>query len=64
MFLYANYCFDMFRPQLLAIFREINSFFEFCSLCIHFSDSVIQIKINIKILKSLKSGKYWYIIKL
>jgi hypothetical protein len=38
MFVFANYCSNMFRPQLVAIFKEVVSFFDMCSLCAHLSD--------------------------
>jgi hypothetical protein len=58
----------MLQPQLLAILRELISFFEFCSLCIHLSDRnyvcLKKITIKIKKLKFLKSVKYNIIFKI
>jgi len=51
MLLFSNYCCDVFRPQLLAIFKELN-FFYVCSLYVNLyvreSTYVIKIIINIK----------------
>ena len=51
MFLFVNYCFGLFRPQLLAIFKELNSFFDMCSL---FVKSVTDIIYMTKIINKIK----------
>jgi len=51
MLLAFNYCCDVFRPQLLAIFRELNVFYV-CSLYVNLyvreSTYVFKIIINVK----------------
>jgi len=51
MLLFFNYCCDVFWPELLAIFRELN-FFYVCSLYVNLyvreSTYVIKIITNIK----------------
>jgi len=51
----VSYCSNMFWPQLVAIFKEVVSFFDTCSLCTHLSDRnstcLTEIILKIKKLK-------------
>jgi len=38
MFVFVNYYSNIFLTQLVAIFKEVVSFFDMCSLCAHLSD--------------------------
>jgi len=57
MFVFVNYCSNMFQPQLVANFKEGVSFFDMCSLCAHLSDRnskcMAEIILKIKKLKQL-----------
>jgi hypothetical protein len=52
-FVFVNYCCNMFLTQLLAIFKEVVSFFDMCNLCAHLTDrnSTCMTEIILKIKK-------------
>ena len=54
MFVFVNYCSNMFWPQLVAIFKEVVMFFDMSSLCTHLSDrnSTCMTEIILRIKKS------------
>ena len=42
-FVFVNYCSNMFRPQLMVVFKEVVSFFDTSSLCAHLSDKILHV---------------------